>query len=53
MSGKPSTTIAFEKHYNPALQLKREDFIEEISKKVPPKPAEMEQILSYNRGLTP
>jgi glyoxylase-like metal-dependent hydrolase (beta-lactamase superfamily II) len=49
MSGKPSSTIAFEKRWNPLLAKSRADFIEAVSD-VPPKPAEMEQILRINQG---
>ena len=49
MSGKPSSTIGFEKRWNPMLSLEREPFVGAISK-VPAKPAEMERILSLNRG---
>jgi hydroxyacylglutathione hydrolase len=49
MSGKPSSTIAFEKRWNPLLSKSRSDFIDALSD-VPPKPAEMEAILRLNRG---
>ena len=49
MSGKPSSTIAFEKRWNPMLSRSREDFMAALSE-VPPKPAEMEQILRFNQG---
>lgn len=49
MSGKPSSTIAFEKKWNPLLSKSREDFIEALID-VPPKPAEMEQIMRFNQG---
>jgi hydroxyacylglutathione hydrolase len=49
MSGKPSSTIAFEKRWNPLLSKSREEFIEAI-KDVPLKPAAMEQILRINQG---
>jgi hydroxyacylglutathione hydrolase len=49
MSGKPSSTIAFEKRYNTLLAKSREDFVDALSE-VPPKPAAMEQILRTNRG---
>jgi len=49
MSGKPSSTIAFEKRWNPLLTKSREDFVNALSD-VPPKPAEMERILRTNRG---
>jgi glyoxylase-like metal-dependent hydrolase (beta-lactamase superfamily II) len=50
MSGKPSSTIAFEKRWNPLLQLAREAFVAEVGANVPPKPADMESILHFNRG---
>jgi len=49
MSGKPSSTIAFEMRSNPLLAKSREEFIEAVSE-VPPKPAAMEQILRTNQG---
>ena len=49
MSGKPSSTMAFEKRWNPLLSKSREDFVNALSD-VPPKPGEMERILSANRG---
>jgi len=49
MSGKPSSTIAFEKRWNSLLSKTREDFVNVLSD-VPPKPAEMERILRVNRG---
>jgi hydroxyacylglutathione hydrolase len=49
MSGKPSSTIAFEKRWNPLLSKSREEFMDAVCD-VPPKPAEMEQILRINQG---
>jgi glyoxylase-like metal-dependent hydrolase (beta-lactamase superfamily II) len=49
MSGKPSSTIAFEKRWNPVLSLPRDAFIAALAE-VPPKPADMERILRTNRG---
>ena len=49
LSGKPSSTIAFERRWNPMLTLDREAFVAALAD-VPPKPAEMEQILALNRG---
>ncbi|WP_434424075.1 MBL fold metallo-hydrolase [Nannocystis pusilla] len=51
ISGKPSTTLAFELRFNPLLALDRERFIAAVAD-VPPKPAEMEAILRDNRGRT-
>ena len=49
MSGKPSSTIAFEKRWNPLLSMPRDELIDAICD-VPPKPASMEQILRFNQG---
>jgi hydroxyacylglutathione hydrolase len=49
MSGKPSSTIAFEKRWNPLLAKSRDEFIAALSD-VPPKPPEMEALLRINRG---
>jgi glyoxylase-like metal-dependent hydrolase (beta-lactamase superfamily II) len=50
ISGKPSSTIAFEKRWNPLLKLAEAAFVEEVGSNVPPKPADMEAILRYNQG---
>lgn len=50
MSGKPMTTLAFEKRYNPLLALEADDFVARLGELVPPKPAEMEAILRHNQG---
>lgn len=52
LSGKASSTIAFERRWNPMLSLDRETFVEALAA-VPPKPAHMEQILACNRGDVP
>jgi hydroxyacylglutathione hydrolase len=49
MSGKPSSTIAFEKRWNAMLAMSRDAFIEALAD-VPPKPAEMQSILRENQG---
>src|SRR6267378_482867 len=43
LSGKPTSTIAFERRWNPILSLSREAFTDAIAD-VPAKPAEMERI---------
>ena len=53
MSGKPSSTIAFERRWNPLLALAETAFIDELAATVPPKPAEMAAILRANRGESP
>lgn len=49
MSGKPSSTIAFEKRWNALLAKSRDEFVAALSD-VPPKPAAMERILRVNQG---
>jgi glyoxylase-like metal-dependent hydrolase (beta-lactamase superfamily II) len=49
LSGKPMSTIAFERRWNAMLALDKRAFIEALAD-VPPKPADMEQILAFNRG---
>lgn len=49
LSGKPSSTIAFERRWNPMLSFDRERFVAALAD-VPPKPEEMERILAENRG---
>lgn len=49
LSGKPSSTIAFERRWNPMLSLERDAFVSALAD-VPAKPAEMERILAANRG---
>jgi glyoxylase-like metal-dependent hydrolase (beta-lactamase superfamily II) len=51
MSGKPMSTLAFEKRFNPFLSLASEDaFVAALMAEVPPKPADMEATLRRNRG---
>ena len=50
LSGKPSSTVAFERRWNPMLSMDREAFIAAVAE-VPAKPAEMERILASNRGV--
>ena len=49
MSGKPSSTIAFEKRWNPLVAKARDAFVEALSD-VQQKPADMERILRSNQG---
>ena len=50
MSGKPSSTLSFEKRWNPMLSLERDTFIDRLAD-VPPEPDGMQQILHFNRHL--
>jgi glyoxylase-like metal-dependent hydrolase (beta-lactamase superfamily II) len=49
MSGKPSSTIAFERRWNPLLSKTRAEFVAALAD-VPPKPADMERLLRVNQG---
>ena len=49
MSGKPMSTLAFEKRWNPTLALDRGSFIEKMVSISPPKPPDMEAVLHANR----
>lgn len=48
ISGKPSSTIGFEKRWNHALRLDKHDFIESLLKNIPPRPVEMDRIVAAN-----
>jgi glyoxylase-like metal-dependent hydrolase (beta-lactamase superfamily II) len=50
MSGKPASTIAFERRWNPLLGLAVDAFVDEVAASSPPKPAEMDEILRFNQG---
>jgi rhodanese-related sulfurtransferase len=49
MCGRPSTTIGFERRFNPVLQLSREDFLQSTGE-VPARPLNMTAILAANQG---
>jgi glyoxylase-like metal-dependent hydrolase (beta-lactamase superfamily II) len=48
ISGKPSSTIGFEKRWNVALSLNRDEFVRELTATIPPRPAEMDAIVASN-----
>jgi hydroxyacylglutathione hydrolase len=48
LSGKPASTLAFERRFNPMLSMTREAFIEALTADIPPQPAEMERIVQAN-----
>ncbi len=51
MSGKPMSTLAFEKRSNPLLSLaSEEEFVVELMKDLPAKPAEMIETVLRNQG---
>ncbi|MCA1648407.1 MAG: MBL fold metallo-hydrolase [Chloroflexi bacterium] len=49
MCGRPSTTIGFERRFNPVLQLSEQDFLTSTAE-VAPRPLNMTAILATNRG---
>jgi hydroxyacylglutathione hydrolase len=51
MSGKPMSTVAFEKRFNPLLSITSEDaFVAALTAELPPKPVGMEAMLRQNQG---
>lgn len=48
LSGKPSSTIGFEKRWNQALTMERAAFITALTQDIPPRPAQMDAILAAN-----
>jgi glyoxylase-like metal-dependent hydrolase (beta-lactamase superfamily II)/rhodanese-related sulfurtransferase len=50
MCGRPSTTIGFERLYNPLARLDRREFITRVGRGVPPRPLNMTAIEATNRG---
>lgn len=54
MSGKPASTVGFERRWNPALQFRSgEDFVRHMLAHLPPAPAEHHAIRQFNRGRAP
>ncbi|SCK27729.1 Glyoxylase, beta-lactamase superfamily II [Variovorax sp. HW608] len=51
LSGKPASTLGFEKRWNTALSLERAAFIETVTQTIPPRPADMEAMVRFNLGL--
>ncbi len=50
MCGRPSTTIGFERLYNPLARLDRGEFIRRVGQGVPARPLNMTAIEATNRG---
>ncbi|MBA2539661.1 MAG: MBL fold metallo-hydrolase [Deltaproteobacteria bacterium] len=50
MSGKPASTISFEKKWNGLLALDEAAFVEAVGGAVPPKPDGMLEIMRFNQG---
>jgi hydroxyacylglutathione hydrolase len=50
MSGKPMSTIGYEKRWNPMLTLDRAGFVAALTETIPPRPAEMDRMVQANLG---
>lgn len=50
ISGKPSSTVSFEKRWNPGLTLDKPAFIDSLVKEIPPRPREMDLMVAVNLG---
>ena len=49
LSGKPSSTIGFEKRWNPALTIKdKTEFVSYVLSNIPPRPDNMDRIIAAN-----
>lgn len=51
MCGRPSTTIGFERRFNPLAQLTPSAFVASLQEGIPPRPLNMTAIEATNRGL--
>jgi hydroxyacylglutathione hydrolase len=51
MCGRPSTTVGFERLFNPLAQLDRDSFVSSLTDGVPARPLNMTAIEATNRGL--
>ncbi|WP_332776883.1 MBL fold metallo-hydrolase [Polaromonas sp.] len=48
LSGKPSSTLGFEKRWNPALSMDKDAFIDDLMASIPARPADMDRIVAAN-----
>lgn len=49
ISGKPSSTIGFEKRFNPGLHINDKDaFVRYLTSEIPPRPAQMDKMVAAN-----
>ena len=48
LSGKPASTIAFEKRFNPMLSMSRGEFVEALTANIPAHPPDMARIMQAN-----
>jgi glyoxylase-like metal-dependent hydrolase (beta-lactamase superfamily II) len=50
MSGKPGSTIGFERRWNPMLSMPKEAFVAALTRDIPPRPLEMDRMVQANLG---
>ncbi len=50
MSGKPGSTLGFERRWNPMLSMAKDDFVSALTQEIPPRPAEMDKMVKFNLG---
>jgi len=48
LSGKPSSTLGFEKRWNPMLTMDKASFVAALTREIPPRPAEMDRMVEAN-----
>ncbi len=54
LSGKPASTIGFERRFNPMLSMSRDAFVDALTAEIPAPPADMARIVDANlRGVAP
>jgi hydroxyacylglutathione hydrolase len=52
LSGKTSSTIGFERRHNPLLLMDEQEFVDELVCDLPPRPPNVERIVSLNQART-
>jgi hydroxyacylglutathione hydrolase len=52
LSGKTSSTLGYERAHNPLLELDEERFVEELLRELPPRPPNIDRVVSLNRART-
>lgn len=50
MSGKPMSTLGFEKRSNAMLSMSKDEFVAALTASIPPRPAEMDRMVAFNLG---
>ncbi|MCO5108699.1 MAG: MBL fold metallo-hydrolase [Burkholderiaceae bacterium] len=50
LSGKPSSTLGFEKRWNPVLSMRKADFVRYLTAEIRPRPDQMDRIVAANIG---